>query len=166
MARWRLSSVSLVAIEIYGCSPRGGEPAPFVTTPSDESSPMFSSDGRYVAYVSDEAGREDVYVQPYPGPGARWPVSIGGGTDPVWSADGKRLFYRRGDAFVTVAVRLEPEFIVLAQQRMMQRGFDTSDIERNFDLSADGKRLVFSQAEVPDLDARFHVVLNWFRELR
>jgi eukaryotic-like serine/threonine-protein kinase len=144
----------------------GGQPTPFLTTPADESSPVFSPDGRFVAYVSDEGGREDVYVQPYPGPGGRWLVSEGGGSDPVWSRDPRQLSYRAGDALVSVQVRVAPEFEVVSQRRMMERRFDTSDIERSFDLAGDTRRIVFAQLDLPDPESRFHVVVDWFRELR
>ena len=82
--------------DIWVVSP-GGDPVPFLITPFDERSPRFSPDGKWLAYVSDESGRNDVYVQPFPGPGPKWLVSTDGGIDPVWSRDGRELFYRQDD---------------------------------------------------------------------
>ena len=82
----------------------GTDPVPFLLTPFDERTPRFSPDGKWLAYVSDESGRNDVYVQPYPGPGPKWLVSTDGGSDPVWSSDGRELFYRHGDQMMTVAI--------------------------------------------------------------
>ena len=70
---------------------RGSEPWAFQRTENDESSPAFSPDSKWLAYVSDESGRRSVWVQPFPGPGAKWLVSPDGGTEPVWSRDGSAL---------------------------------------------------------------------------
>lgn len=75
--------------------PVDGEPIPFLVTSFDEHAARFSPDGRFVAYQSSESGRNEVYVRPFPGPGGRWLISTDSGTAPVWSADGKELFYRR-----------------------------------------------------------------------
>ncbi len=69
---------------------------PFLRTPFNESAARFSPDGRWLAYVSDESGRYEVYVQPYPGPGGKRQISTEGGTEPVWSRNGRELFYRNG----------------------------------------------------------------------
>ena len=68
-------------------------PEPFAVTPFNERSPSFSPDGRFLAYVSDESGQDEVYVQRVSGPGGKVPVSTAGGREPVWSRDGKELFY-------------------------------------------------------------------------
>ena len=62
---------------------------PFLRTPFNESVPRFSPDGRWLAYVSDESGRWEIYVQPYPGPGGKWQISTEGGTEPVWNPMGE-----------------------------------------------------------------------------
>ena len=70
---------------------------PFLRTRFDEAEPKFSPDGRWLAYISDESGRYEIYVQPYPGPGGKWQISTEGGTEPVWNPNGRELFYRSGD---------------------------------------------------------------------
>ena len=67
---------------------------PFLRTPFNETAPRFSPDGRWLAYISDESGRFEIYVQPYPGPGGKWQISTEGGTEPVWNPNGRELFYR------------------------------------------------------------------------
>ena len=74
--------------------PPGGEPVPFLTTDALETHPSFSPDGQWVAYMSNATGRQEVYVRPYPGPGAALQISGNGGTEPAWSPDGRRLYYR------------------------------------------------------------------------
>ena len=72
----------------------GGEPTPFLETAADEGMPAFSPNGRWIAYQSNDSGRFEIYVQPYPGPGRRITVSTGGGVEATWSPDGGDLFYR------------------------------------------------------------------------
>ena len=71
----------------------------------NESAPTFSPDGRLLAYVSDETGHAEVYVQPFPGPGAKRQVSVGGGTSPVWGRPQGEIFYQNGTAMMTVSVQ-------------------------------------------------------------
>ena len=77
---------------------------PFLKTPANEAAPQFSPDGQWIAYVSDETGRWEVYVRPYPGPGARYPISTEGGTEPMWNPSGHELFYRTGNRMMAVDV--------------------------------------------------------------
>ncbi len=86
------------------------KPRPFVQTKFNEGSPRFSPDGRYIAYASDESGRNEVYVTPYPGPGAKVQVSTDGGADPVWKRKGGELYYRNGDEMMVVNVVTHPVF--------------------------------------------------------
>src|SRR5207245_2747083 len=72
------------------------ERRPWLRTPFNERAARFSPDGHWLAYVSNESGRDEVYVQPFPGPGGKWQISISGGTEPVWSHAGSEIFYRSG----------------------------------------------------------------------
>jgi len=71
-----------------------GQPFAFMETPFDEYMATFSPDGRFLAYQSDESGRDEVYVRAFPGPGGRWQVSTEGGVEPRWSGNGSEIFYR------------------------------------------------------------------------
>lgn len=77
---------------------------PYLQTPSTERQPAFSADGRFVAYESDESGQIEVYVRSFPDSDMKSQVSTGGGRFPVWSADGRELFYRSGDQVLVVDV--------------------------------------------------------------
>ncbi len=81
-----------------------GEPQRIVGTPFSGVGGVFSPNGGWLAYVSDESGRDEVYVRPFPGPGRRWPISTGGGQEPLWSPDGRELFYRVGRKFMALPV--------------------------------------------------------------
>ena len=71
--------------------------SPFLKSKAYEQYPEFSPDGRWLAYASDESGRVEVWVRPFPGPGGSWQISKEGGVEPIWSKDGKQLFYRGVD---------------------------------------------------------------------
>ena len=149
--------------------PRGGDASPFVATAFHEGSPLFSPDGRWLAYVSDESGRNEIYVQPYPGPGVKWPISTEGGTEPRWSADGRELFYRLGDKMMVVEVQSEPTFTsgrpqLVFEGPYLRDRFATS----NYDISPDGQRFLMIKAveEEEGQQDQINVVLNWFEELK
>jgi serine/threonine-protein kinase len=143
-----------------------GNPIPFLVTPFDESSPVLSPDGRFLAYASDETGRNEVYVQPYPGPGGRWLISTTGGEDPSWSANGRELFYRSADALIAVTVQTTSTVMVVGQQRrLFERYFEVLNSERNYDVSPDGEHFVMIRSESASSAPIFHLVLNWFSNL-
>ena len=83
---------------------------PFLQTRFNDRQAMFSPDGRWVAYTSDESGHDEVYVRPFPGPGSRTAVSVGGGSDPRWRRDGRELFYRNGDTLMSSDMTLGAHF--------------------------------------------------------
>lgn len=79
------------------------KPFLFLQTAFDELRPAFSPDGRWIAYQSNESGRWEIYIRPFPGPGGKWQVSTNGGSWAHWRGDGKELFYLDLDNFITVA---------------------------------------------------------------
>lgn len=81
-----------------------GQARPLVQTKFDEHSPRFSPDGRWLAYVSNETGAAEVHAQPFPGPGRIVRISTKGGTFPIWSRDGRELYYREGTGLIAVKV--------------------------------------------------------------
>ena len=127
-----------------------GDTAPHVVSNNDkaiETMPRLSPDGRWVAFITDESGRNEVVVQPFPGPGGRVQVSAGGGTEPVWSRDGRRLFYR-GDGHL-MAARLAPgeAFAVVARDTLFADTYQfAANPHANFDVMADGAHFVFLKA--------------------
>jgi eukaryotic-like serine/threonine-protein kinase len=128
----------------------GGGRGPLRPIIADEFQTMYpavSPDGRWLAFVSDQSGSQEVYVRPLEGPGDDVQVSVSGGTEPVWSRDGRELFYRgnseRGTDLMAAAVRLSPVFDVLSQRTL----FPVTDMaaavpHANYDLSPDGRTFV------------------------
>ena len=141
---------------------------PFLRTSFNESAPRFSPDGRWMAYVSNESGHYEVYVQPYPGPGGKWEISTEGGTEPVWNPNGKELFYRSGDKMMSVDIATQPGFAA-GKPRMLFEGqyVPTPLTAPYYDVSPDGQRfLMLKPAEQEQAPTQINVVLNWFEELK
>jgi eukaryotic-like serine/threonine-protein kinase len=143
-----------------------GKTSPLVVTPFNETSARVSSDGRYVAYVSDESGRNEVYALPMSGKGGRVAISIEGGTGPVWSRDGRELFYRAGDDLMSVQVKTTPSLVVGERRKLLDMAAYDSGYFHEFDVSADGQRFLLMQTEPDARPTRLNVVLNWSEELK
>ena len=88
---WDVMLLPMAGDEASGWKP--GKPTVFLNSPFQETEPMFSPDGRWLAYVSNESGRNEVYVRPFPGPGGKWQVSADGGGTPTWSRARPELLY-------------------------------------------------------------------------
>jgi len=149
--------------------PMEGErrPRPFLQTPFTESSPRFSPDGRWLAYVSNESGRYQVYVQPYPGPGGKWQISTEGGVEPLWARNGRELFYRHGDQMMAVGVSTQPTFTAGSPRLLFEGPYEPTPLTlANFDVSPDGQQFLMMKSEQESAPTQLHVVLNWFEELK
>ena len=139
--------------------------SPFQTTLFNERSPRFSPNGRWLAYVSDESGRDEVYVPPYPGPGGKLPVSLSGGREPVWSPDGKEHFYRNGGQMLAVSVETEPALAVGMPRLLFEGGYVMNPNAPSYDVSPDGQHFVMIRTDEASTLTEIHVVLNWLQEL-
>jgi serine/threonine-protein kinase len=145
------------------------KPQPFLRTPFNESVPQFSPDGRWLAYISDESGRFEVYVQPYPGPGGKWQISTGGGTEPVWNPNGRELFYRSGAKMMAVDIATQPGFSAGKPRVLFEGQYQpTPATFPNYDVSPDGQRFLMLKASesAETAPTQINVVLNWFEELK
>jgi eukaryotic-like serine/threonine-protein kinase len=142
---------------------------PFLRTQFNESTPRFSPDGRWLAYVSDESGRYEIYVQPYPGPGGKWQISTEGGREPVWNRNGRELFYRSGDKMMVVDIATQPRFAAGKPRMLFEGRYEPTVVTAaNYDVSSDGQRfLMLKPSESAEAaPTQINVVLNWFEELK
>ena len=148
----------------------GWEPHPFLQIPFGERVPRFSPDGRYVAYVSNESGQDEVYVQPFPEGGRKVTVSSNGGAKVRWSRDGKELFYVEGQTLVAVSVSTAGDFSVGEATRLFEHaGLRPGNNYAPYDVSADGQRFILAEPVAEGADApapSIRVVQNWFAEFR
>jgi serine/threonine-protein kinase len=166
-------------IWVLAASGRDPSARPLRTTPFAEQHPEWSPDGRWLAYTSNQTGRFEVYLQPYPGPGAQVQVSTGGGSSPAWSPPGRELFYvvSRGQAagrarLMAVDVVAPPTLGPGLPRTLFE--FDPVSLvlaavpSRNYDVTRDGQRFIAAM-RVTDPDrpvTHINVVLNWFEELK
>jgi serine/threonine-protein kinase len=142
-----------------------GAPRQFLANPFNNQTPSFSPDGRWVAYVSDESGRNEVYVRPFPGPGGRWQVSLDGGAEPRWSSTGGEIFYRSGAGMMGAVVRTAPEFAVGDRAALFEGAYlGGAGVYTQYDVSRDGQAFVMVRPETESQE--LIVVLNWFQNLR
>ena len=142
---------------------------PFIRTPFSECAPRFSPDGHWLAYISNESGRYEVYVQPYPGPGGKWLISAEGGTEPAWNPNGREIFYRSGDKMMAVDVVTHPNFTADKPRVLFEAPYLLSPATSpNYDVSPDGQRfLMLKPADAGEgVPTQINVVLNWFEELK
>ena len=117
----------------------GGPLEPLVATVANELNARLSPDGGWMAYNSDESGRSEVYVQPFPNVTAgRWTVSTGGGHTPVWSPDGTELFYMNGTELLAVSVETRGEAFTAAVPEVLFDGPFATTQDGNFDVFPDG----------------------------
>ncbi len=137
-------------------------------TPFNELAPSLSPDGRWLAYQSDESGRPEAYVRPFPGPGGRVPVSLEGGLRPIWASNQREIFYVAGDASRMIAtVRTDPEFVVESRESFASAaGFYGGTGARLFSLAPDDQRLLAGRLEMGGQANDDILVQNFFEELR
>ena len=139
----------------------------FLDTPFDAIGPDLSPDARFLAYESNETGRYEVYVQPFPQGGAKWQVSTNGGSQPRWHGDGKEIFYVEGDTLMAVSVTTSPVFSPDAAQPLFEDKTAFGERGQQYDVTPDGQRFVVIET-LGDAGAgqAIHVVENWFEEFR
>ena len=153
---------------------RDGAPRPFLVTEFNEKSPVVSPNGIWVAYVSDRSGEDRVYAQPFPESGAAIPISLGAGSEPVWSRNGREVFYRSGDQMLVVDVESDGKQLTVGRPRVLfAANYDPDPFNSgfaNYDVSPDGQQfLMIMTDQTPDGEhapLRINVVLNWFEELK
>jgi len=144
------------------------EPVPFLATQFNEQGAAVSPDGRWVAYTSNQSGRNEVYVRPYPGPDPEYLISNQGGTQPMWSRDGTEIFYRAADRRM-VAVRVETgeRLRVLEREELFDTaGFLFNVARTPYDVHPEGRFLMVQVAEMQDAGAQLHLVENFGAVLR
>jgi len=160
---------STTGFDLWVLSVNDRKPKLFLQTPSNESAPRFSPDGHWIAYVSNESGRYEIYVQAYPGPGSKLQISTDGGTEPVWNPNGRELFYRSKNKMMAVDVVSHPTFTARKARLLFEGHFlPTPATSPNFDVSRDGQRFLMVEAAEPEEQSpiQINVVFNWFEELK
>jgi hypothetical protein len=139
------------------------KPEPFLQTQFDDHVPMFSPNGRWIAYQSNESGQSEVYVRSFPGAERKRQVSTEGGTSPVWNPNGRELFYRNGNKMMAVDVEMVGE-VKLGEPKVL---FEMPGFLDRFDVTPDGQRFVMiEEGESQPAPAHLVLVQNWGEELK
>jgi hypothetical protein len=144
----------------------------FLATPFDEFQAVFSPDGRWLGYTSNESGREEVYIRAFPGPGGKWQISTEGGSHAMWAPSGRELFYRHRNQMMAVPIEPTGSALSLGRAVSLFEGnyrkapFSVQELVY-YDVAGDGERFVMMAPFQREGDpTRLHVVLNWFEELK
>jgi Tol biopolymer transport system component len=117
----------------------------FLTGPQNQSHGYFSPDGRWVVYQSDEGSKMDLYVEPYPKTADKFQITRDGGQYPVWSPDGKEVFFVNGGMLYSVAIQTKPTVTFANPVKLAVAGFvQSEDVQgqRNYDIMPDGKQFI------------------------
>ena len=142
------------------------EPEMLLETSFQEHTPKISPDDQWLAYVSDETGRDEIYVTRFP-TGGKWQISTEGGTEPMWSRDGRELFYRNGEKMIAVSIAAGPELSPGKPTLLFEGPYDmkVGSGATNYDVAADGRfAMILTEARSAG-PTHVTLVLNWFREL-
>jgi serine/threonine-protein kinase len=144
-------------------------PVPVVATRFTEISPAISPSGRWLAYVSNETGKDEIYVVPFPNPGkAKWAISEGGGTEPVWSHRGRELFYRDASGnLVAVVVNTKPTFSIGSATALFPAaGFSSLRWRPQYSVAPDDRRFLMVRPLKTSTPDKLIFVHNWVEELK
>ena len=131
--------------------------------PDDELAPDVSPDGKWMAYVSNYSGSDEIYVTSFPEAGGRSQISNNGGHSPCWAPDGKTLYYLEGLKMIAVSLETSSAVRVLERRELFEGPYVQYRWSRQYDLSPDGER--FAMTSNPP-NSSIEVVTNWFNELR
>jgi serine/threonine-protein kinase len=141
------------------------EPKPFLATRFAEGGAAISPDGKWVAYTSNESGRNEVYVRPFPQGQAQWPVSIDGGTEPQWARSGRELFFLAGNKLMAVDVDTRSSFRAGKPRLLFEGDYAQDPGLSNYSVTPDDQRFLMmksTQARIGEI----RMVLNWTEELK
>jgi DNA-binding SARP family transcriptional activator/Tol biopolymer transport system component len=134
---------------------------PYLRAPGDQQAAALSPDGRWLAYVSTESGRDEVFVRAFPTPDSARRISVDGGREPRWAANGKELFYRSARGLVSVPIDGARDFVARRQQVLFDdRPYVSSAVRAEYDVHPDGRQFVMVQRGASG--GEVVMVLNWF----
>jgi Tol biopolymer transport system component len=145
------------------------KPIPFLQTEFQELDGRFSPNDRWIAYDSNESGKREVYVQPFPASAGKWQISTNGGSDPIWRPDGKELFYLATDGKIMAEpVKSDATFEAGVPKALFQTmfvGFVRGGFE-HYRVTADGQRFLVNMPSAGGTPPPITVVLNWTAGLK
>ncbi len=131
----------------------------------------FSPDGRFLAYSSTESGRSEIYVRTFPGQQGRWQITNAGGQEPVWSRDGREVYFRNAGYLATIPVETAGSFVFGQPRRLFHDEYENSENvsrepNRSYDVSADGQHFFMLKRTGEEPTDQIYLVLNFYEELK
>jgi Tol biopolymer transport system component len=140
----------------------------FLQTPADERGAVLSPDGDWVAYESDETGRQEVYVRSFADRLQKWQVSTDGGTEPMWARNGHELFYRAADKMMSVSIQTAPTLGAGKPQLLFEGRYETGNgFVANYDVDLEGQRFLMIKASEQEAEPKqLNVILGWIRHFK
>jgi serine/threonine-protein kinase len=147
------------------------KPQPFQVTDADEWSPKFAPNGRWVAYVSNESGTNEIYLRPFGAPGSRKRITSNGGEWPIWSRNGRELFFLRGVALMSVSIDAQGnpspgERVVIDTKKLGDLQLVGTEANPLYDVLPDGQHFLMSLSRASAVPSQFNVIVNWFDEIK
>jgi eukaryotic-like serine/threonine-protein kinase len=148
-------------MDLWTYSAADGKATPFLQSAFNETMGRFSPDGRWIAYVSNESGKEEVYVVPFPGPGGEWQISTAGGRAPIWTRGGREIVYQApGDEIMAVEVRAAPTFQAGIPKALFKTHLRPPP-GAQFDVTPDGERFLVNLRPDEQVSDPMTLVQNW-----
>jgi serine/threonine protein kinase/Tol biopolymer transport system component len=148
-------------MDLWTYSTADGKATPFLQSASNETQGRFSPDGRWIAYVSNDSGKEEVYVVPFPGPGGEWQISTAGGRAPIWTRGGREIVYQApGDEIMAVEVRTSPTFQAGIPKILFKTHLRPPP-GAQFDVTPDGERFLVNLEPGDQVSDPITLVQNW-----
>ncbi len=154
-----ISDIGAVSIE------GGAKYKPLLKEKHSESQPQISPDGKWMAYVSNESGRSEIYVCPFPGieEGGKWQLTREGGDAPLWSSDSRELFCRSSDRVMAIPLKPDPDFSLVTPRMLFHGAYDSL----GWDISPDNRRfLLMKEVAEGGSPRKINIVLNFFQEMK
>jgi serine/threonine-protein kinase len=162
--------IATVTIESDVTGLRAGKPETFLKTSADERHPAFSSDGRWLAYTSNESGKYEVYVRAFPDRGSKWQISNAGGAYPIWSSNGRELFFRTDDNRIMVVTYATKTDSFVPDKPRVWSNMQLADFGvvgmSNYDVAPDGKRIVGLMPVAQQSQNHVIFLMNFLDELQ
>jgi serine/threonine protein kinase len=139
----------------------------FIDSPADDWMSDLSPDGKWLAYTTNESGRYEVVVQPFPEKGGKWQISTDGGMEPHWSADGKRLFYTRGNKIILVPISIHNGVIEAGKESVLFDKYSALPVDSGitYDVAPYADYFITTQTANVASFQQVDVIINWFTEL-
>ena len=163
----------LISTDLWLVSPGDRRSArPYFESPFRETGGAFSPDGKWIAYVSDESGVREIYVRPFPGPGAAIKVTNDFAIEPLWSRDGRELYYRSGEnaeKFFAVGIHASPALVLSAPRLLFSSDLlvgGREDLFREYDVSSSGQFVALRESRTVEPARQLAIVTNWAATLR